>query len=293
MKALLNNGTILVAIIASAILVNSNVLAKNVFYTNNNGVQMTELEYNKMLEIFSERKVSDLSQEVFDKYKDANIISNDAVYQKESYKDNKIVKRDYISEDEFNAIPNSESSNGISPQASDDSHYETSYKRLAASLMDLGNRQFSLIGALSWKKVPATKSYDVFAYRFMHFDYSGFAGEQVYYINGNGYPISYYTSSEGYKAQSNGAGVSMNLKDGNNITGYELSVATDLTVNTINYSQAHAYISYQHAQSDLTRAQSMSYTLDVSGLGNVILFSSQSIENKYDGMTGLHLSTPI
>lgn len=292
MKRLLNNGIIIVSTIVSALFVNSTVLAKNVYYTNNNEVQMTELEYNKMLKIFSERKVSDLSQEEFDKYKEANIISTEAVYQKETYKDDKVIKQEYISEEEFNTIPNSEASSGISPQASDSDLYETSYKRLAATLLDMGGK-FNLLGTLAWKKIPAVTSYDVFAYRFMHFDYSGFTGSQVYYIGSNAYQINYSTSSEGYKAQSNGAGVSMNLKDGDNITGYELTVSTNLTVNTINYSQAHAYISYQHAQSDLTRAQSMSYTLDVSGLGNVVYFSNQSIRSKYDAMSGLHLSTPI
>ena len=52
--------------------------AKYVYYTNDVGVEMTELQYNKMLSIHSERYVSHMSQEEFDSYKDANIISSEA-----------------------------------------------------------------------------------------------------------------------------------------------------------------------------------------------------------------------
>ena len=85
----------------------------------------------------------------------------------------------------------------------------------------------------------------------------------------------------------------MNLKDGSNISGYELTVATRLTFNSYNYSQAHAYVSYQHAQTNLSRADSMAYTLDITGLGNVVKFNNPATENKYDGMSGVHLIVPI
>ncbi len=265
----------------------SNVFATEVFYTNANGVKMNELQYNKMLKVFSETKVESMSQEEFDRLKDANIVSNEAKYEKETYINKELVSREEITEEEFNNAPMSE----ITPYIGDDGMVETSYKRLGAFITDGGG--WTLTCALSWKKKPAYQSYDVFAYRFNHFKYNDFYGEQLYRVNGKSYIISYTTSSEGYKELSNGAGVSMNLKDGSDITGYELTVGTKLAFDSYNYSQAHAYVSYQHAQANLTRAESMAYTLDITGLGNVVKFTNSATERKYDGMSGVHLIVPI
>ncbi len=282
-------------IVASCLLV-TGVEAKNVYYTNDHGVEMTELEYNKMTQIYSERFIkSTLSQEDFDKVKNGNIVETETLYQKTTYANGEIIKEELISEEEYNKASDAAVTEGndVMPLDGDYRYVETTYKKLTGSLIDMGNRKFSLIGGLSWKKVPVCRSYDVFAYRFMHFDFNGFAGNQTYYVNGAYNNIDYTTSSPGYKQQGNGAGVSMNLVDGSNITGYELTVATNLTVNTYNYSQAHAYVSYQHTQSDVTREQSMGYTLNISGLGNVVLFTNSTIGSKYDGMAGVHLTTPI
>lgn len=264
-----------------------NVFASNVFFTNSNGVEMTELQYRKMLEMFSERKVDLLTQNEFNNFKDVNIISNDTKYQKETYVNKELVSIEEITEEEFNNASESE----VSTYAGDRDYIETSYKRLGAVITDGGN--WTLTCVLSWKKKPAYQSYDVFAYRFNHFKYNGFSGQQVYIVNGKNYYIDYTTSSEGYKELSNGAGVSMNLKDGSDITGYELTIGTRVAFDSYNYSQAHAYVSYQHAQANLTRAESMAYTLDITGLGNVVKFTNSATERKYDGMSGVHLIVPI
>lgn len=282
----------LLAVMVGCTFLYSNVEAKNVYFTSDNGVEMTELEYLKMLQIFSERRLESVTQEEFDLYKDANIVDSDVIYQKTVYKDGSVISEELLTEEEYNAISDAEVSDGITPYDSDNKSTETTYKRLKATLTDIGSKKYILTAGLSWKKIPATKSYDVFAFRLSNFSYSGFAGTQSYYINGvRQNSIQYNTSSEGYKGLSNGAGVSMNLVDGS-ITAYELAITADLSATTGN-SQAHAYVSYQHSQSDLTRAQSMGYTLDASGLGNVVLFSNSTIRNKYDGMSGVHLTTPI
>lgn len=275
--------------VIAIVFMTSSVYAKNVYFTNSNNVEMTELQYLKMLDIFSERKVNVLTQEEFDRYKDANIISQDVKYQETIYKNGQIFSERELTKEEYDAVD--ENKPNVSLHNSDNDHFETTYKKLSGNLLDLGG--FSLLGTLSWKKMPACRSYDVFAFRLNHFNYVGFGGSQVYFKGSTGTTISYDTTSEGYKAQSNGAGVSMNLKDDSDITGFELAITTDLYINSTDYSQAHAYISYQHAQNDLSREDSKSYTLDISGLGNVVYFSNTTIRNKYDGMSGLHLITPI
>lgn len=265
--------------------------AKSGYYTNEVGVEMTELEYNKMLKIYSDRYVSYMSQELFDSLKDCNIISNEVVYHKSLYdRDGKLIDEEYISEEEYNEAPSSNASSAINPISSESDYVETSYKKLMGVVTEIASRRYAMIGSLSWKKVPATRSYDVFAYRFNHLSYKGFAGEQAYYKSGTFNRIAYDTSSPGYKYFDNGAGVSMNLVDGSDVTGYELSVVTDLTANApSNIVQGHVYITYQHAQSNLSREDSKNYVLSAGGLGNVLLFNSSSIGKKYDAMGGLHM----
>lgn len=266
-----------------------NVNAKNVYYTNANGIEMSELEYNKLLQIFSENKVKFLTEDEFEVYKDANILASDAVYQKVVSLNGEVISAEEVSEEEYNNANVSASTPAVMP-ASDYGYYETTYKKLALSITD--GSSLLLVGSLSWKLIPYCRSYDVFAYRFNHFDYSSFSGDQLYIKGDNGYDIYYDTSSAGYQSFSNGLGVSMNLKDDSDITGFELTILARITFNSSDYSQGHVYISYQHAQADVTRAQSMGYTLNISGYGNVVLFSDSSIANKYDQMSGIHLVVP-
>lgn len=260
----------------------SGVSAKS-YYTNNNGVEMTQAEYEKMVDIFSERKTANLTQDDFDKYKNREIAESSTLYQKVYYQNGEVIGEEDITESEFNNAKEFE--NSCAPYSDTSQAIETSYKRLSAQLFT----DNSITGILSWKKVPYTKSYDVFAMRFQYFDYTSFVGAQDYYENGIVTRIKYDMSSPGFKAQSTGWGISMNLKDGDNITGYDLVVETQLSLQNTTSKIAHAYVTYQHAQSDLTREQSMSYSMSISGLGGVLYYSDTTIRNKYDDMTGLHL----
>jgi hypothetical protein len=273
-------------------LITINVNAEDVYYTNLNGVQMSEAEYNTIIKMFSEQKASILSQDEFDEYKNANIVSQDTIYQKAIYQDGELVSSKEITEEEYNNAPDETTSCDIMPLSDDSGYYETTYKKLSVSLLDTTN-YFKLLATLTWKKVPSCRSYDVFAFRVINMSYSSVSGVQTY-IKDSGYTnISYTTDSAGYKAQSNGAGFSMNLKDDSDITGFVMTLTAVLNIKETDATYAHAYTSYQHAQATVTRAQSMSYTLDISGLGNVVLFSSTTIQNHYDDMNGIQLTTPI
>lgn len=284
MKRFLKGGLLT---LVCATLLCASVDAKYVYYTNEAGVEMTELEYEKMVKIYSKRYVKHMSQENFDLYKNANIISDESVYYKTTYEDGVVVEEEEITAEEYaNAPEGAISEPGIAPLSGDYKYLETSYKKLGGTLAEFSSTQYSLIGALDWKKVPYCRSYDVFAFRLRNFSYSGFVGSQVYYVNGVYNIIRYDQSSPGYKAQSNGAGVSMNLVDGSNITGYDMTIGVDLATS----GKGEVYLSYQHTQSDVTREQSKGYTLNINGLGNVILFSNSTIASKYDGMGGVHLT---
>ena len=273
--------------IAASLFIFSGVKAE-AFYTNQNGIQMTEEQYNKMITIYQEEKTAVLTQEEFDMYKDGNIVSTEAIFQKEVIVNGEVISQENVTEEEYNEYlaekEDEETKSGGS------SSTETSYKRLSATVIDNGNHHYALAMTLVWKKVPKVRSYDVFAFRLLNFNYSGVTGCQTYFISGGYTNINYNSSSAGYKGLSNGAGLSMNLKDGSNITGYTMTMNASLTGTNLSYGHGTVYVSYQHAKVDLTRAQSMSYTLSGTGLGGVIQFSSSGLTSSYDGMSGISVN---
>jgi hypothetical protein len=269
------------------------------YYTNLNGVEMTEAEYYNIVAKLSETRASTLTQEQFDKFKQGTIVDRNTLYQEIVSDENGIITERYISKEEYEKAPDEgkalcqEENTTSGNRTSSSGYIETTYKLLNVVLTDYGNNAFDLYGSLTWKRVPACRSYDIFAFRTNYMSYSTVNGIQTYFV-GNAYTdISYNSSSAGYNYDSNGAGFSMNLKDGTSITKYEMTLYCELSINNFNYSTAHVYTTYQHAQTDLTQAQSKSYTFSAGGLGQVVYFSDTIIRNKYDDMAGVHLGTPI
>ncbi len=277
----LRNGLLL---IMAGFLFAVNQVNAEVYYTNLNGVEMNELQYHKMTQLFSDKKIEHLTQEDFDKYKNANIISSDVMYQKTTYQGDEVISEEIVSEEEYKNYSNG---NVCTPLSDSNQYIQTEYKRLSATIFDTSS--LNIIGALSWSKMPKYRSYDVFAMRFQFFDYSNAYGVQEYYIGNSGGRFDYNSAEPGYKGFATGFGISMNLKDGSNIDGYELSIGAKLSVNTTSSAYANAWVTYQHAQRDLTREQSKSYGLSIAGLGNVLYYEDVNIRNAYDAMGGLML----
>ena len=141
MRRLLSGG--LLAIVCGIMLC-TEVDAKYVYYTNEVGVEMTELQYEKMLKLYSAKYVSYMSQDEFDLYKDVNIISSEAVYYKTTYENGIAVREETITEEEYNAAPEGAVSDGIAPLGSDSKYVETSYKKLNGTLGDNGNGTYTI-----------------------------------------------------------------------------------------------------------------------------------------------------
>ena len=157
------------------------------------------------------------------------IVGTDSKFHKETYIDGELVESEEISEEEYE---NAEGTNSCTPYYS--SYVETSYKKLvgASVLFPNGVKQYSMLGTLTWKQPPKYRSYDVFAFRVKNMTYSGYSASQVYYKGSDSYRIDYDSSSPGYKALSNGIGVSMNLKDDNDITGYDMTIVSKVIPDT-------------------------------------------------------------
>ena len=71
MKGIVKGGLLLSALLS--VFLFSNVKAES-YYTNKNGVEMSETEYNTIKTLFQEDYVSVITQDEFNKYKNANII---------------------------------------------------------------------------------------------------------------------------------------------------------------------------------------------------------------------------
>lgn len=292
MKTLFRGSILIMAITLSLNFLKVN--AETVFYTNINGVEMSESEYNTIVERTSENIVQRLTQEEFDKYVNADVADSGTIYQKVITDiDGITISQQNITEEEYNSSDFENLVCGNEINSNDYGFFETSYKRFRVYLYDFGSNDYEVYSVLTWKNVPACRSFDVFAFRLKHMSYSVPTAIQTYWIGSNYTNIYYNSSSEGYKSASNGAGFSMNLKDGNNITGFEMNMSANLAINETGYSQAHVFTTYQHAQSSLTRDQSKSYTLSAGGLGDVLYYSNTTIRNKYDDMSGIELTTPI
>lgn len=168
--------------------------------------------------------------------------------------------------------------------ASDGSCIKTDYKQLSYT-MKASARVLTVTN--KWLTMPAVRSYDIIAVKF-----NGVVlgvkveGKQTW---SGGYQ-NYASDGANTKATWDGAGISMNLTD--NTTSElinTMTVSTDDT--TVDWNSLRIFITYQHAQSTVTKAQSMSYIFSNTGngvvLGNTILFEDTTIGSKYDNMTGL------
>lgn len=281
------------ALVALLVLFGGTVYAMDTF-TNSNGVLMTEEQANKIDSIFSEGYSKYISQEEFDKYINAEIVSSDVKYSKTTYRNDEFVSEEDVTREEFENNKLTTLHNESCKETEGNSNYSdtvtTNYKSLNTTvIVQSGN--YSIVNVLHWTQVPKYKSYDVFAFYLSNFSYYNVAGSQVYYNTSGSGSYNYNSSSAGYKSSSVGAGISMNLKDGSNITGYYLSLTANLTAG--NSSHGTTYVTYQHAKTDLTRAQSMSYTFSLGGLGNVLYYSNSAIMNSYDGMSGTIVYVPF
>lgn len=159
--------------------------------------------------------------------------------------------------------------------------YATEYKtlRLKYYYDDLVENEYSVVALLTWEKEPLVKKYDVFAIRWTNnVSYNSFEGKQ----NANGKSEVIYTmDDDNCKIFSNAVGITMNMYDNTDGHYMELNIGFE-------YNPGRIYVTYQHARnSNITFAQSQSYTISPTGLGGVLYFSNSTVRSYYDGMQGI------
>lgn len=260
----------------------------NAYYTNNNGVEMTQEQYEMLLEYYSEPYIAAMSEEQFLR---ETASPQTKVDEKTIYVETKSfintrgeivsTEENLITEEEYNSInPNARTSCG-------NLCWETTYKKLQVTTSSLANGGFKLITETRWKKMPKVKSYDVIGFRWENksasFTLTDYYGNQSYIADEYYTNINYPNGVTNANEASNGVGISMNLADEAD-SDYVLSLVAFGVIQPL--GQVSFYHTYQHAQSNISLTNSQKYSFGATGLGGVLKFSG-SIGNTYDKMQGI------
>ena len=252
--------------------------------TNNNGVVISEQEYNDFLKIYSSDYIMNMSEAKYNKLKTLNFndITTSTKYIETTYNQNlQLTTEREVTEQEYNNF------NPVMPLLDDEAaSYETTMKKLVMSIVGGTTWNYATVVA-TWKAIPSTRSYDLIGFYGYGFEFGNGTqgGEQVYILNGAYNEISYAWNGTNIQRHTNGFGISMNIVN-SDITYLQLIADVDVKATV---THPTLYASYQHAQRELSLEDSQSYTLGGSGLGSVFIFP-YSISQKYDAMSGVSVS---
>lgn len=262
---------------------------KETYFKTESGYGITEEQYNNLIKVFSRDTIYTMDKSVVDLYKDNKNLTKS---EKEIY-----VRTDEYFDENGNVISSVDKEvskevaesfvqnqkGGIQTLASS---HQTNMKKITIGLVaQLSVKTITITN--TWLSIPSVKSYDVIGYR----NGTG-AAVSINSVSGyqkwDGNVISYNSGSENYKSAGNGCGISMNIVD-----NVSRSLENSMTVTVINNAYTYtAYGTYQHAQSNVTLAQSKNYTVNANGLGGVLDFAA-SVRGYYDGMQGVNITKSV
>ncbi len=248
-------------------------------FVSNVKAETTEEDYNKLRSIFSDARISIMSDEEKAIYTD-----NEVTVDKKLYKGTLTVNNTYIYEEIDPSLADDIVAN--SQISTYDAFYQTTYKQISLIDVALSNNGHQLTVYTQWLITPVTQSYDVTAMRVedAYIVEGTQDGTQVYVKNGVVGYVNYSPNGTNIRKEDDGFGISMNLV--NNATNYE----TDISANVVATSQyAKAYGTYQHAVTDVSLDESQSYTISHNGFGDVVNFAT-GVQNLYDRMNGVSIS---
>lgn len=249
---------------------------------NNQGVKITQTDYNNILKTHPEGYLMSMSQEQYDYLRqfDYSNIKSDTKYIESTYNKNLGTTYErYLTKEEYNNIKEDEVN---STRASNS--IETTYKELTINVSTTTSVH-NVTLTCNWKIAPACRSFDVIGVRFVNYNIAGGSqsGMQTYKVNGNYKYVSYSPTGTNIKVDTTGYGISMNLV---NDKISELYLTTDVSGMPTSSTSYAVYGAYQHAKENVSLATSKGYTIGPAGLGGVFVYP-YSIVTKYDGMSGV------
>lgn len=259
------------------------IIMLGIFLTNSvKGATLTDSEYARLKLVFSDLRIAIMSDEDASRYLSYDLENSKKVnkYYRVTKTTNGTTTTEVSEEEATNATKNTATTRAT--------YYETTYKNIQISTIpsNVTNTYFIDLTTL-WLKSPYIKSYDVIAIRTDDATVieGTQEGRQTYiYTNGSTGIVNYSNGGTNMVKASNGFGISMNLVDA--AKTYECTIEATVTATT---EWATVYGSYQHAATNVTLAQSKSYTISHNGYGKVINFAT-AVQNDYDGMQGVSIA---
>lgn len=244
---------------------------------------ISDEDYARLREIFSEYRLSIMSDEELERLANGELNVQEKLYQwTESINGTMTyVEVDpdlYVEINPENSVSNYSTSIGTT-------YYESNYKRIQIIDNYISNNLHYIMVYTQWLVTPATKSFDVTAMRFEDATIveGSQDGTQTYWANGEYDFITYSPNGTNIRKQSNGFGISMNLV--NNASYFETDISADIKASN---SNATVYGTYQHAVTNVTLEQSHSYNISHNGFGSVLNFAT-GVQNYYDRMQGVYV----
>ena len=240
-------------------------------------------DYARLREIFSEYRLSIMSDEELERLANGELKVQEKLYQwTESINGTMTyVEVDpdlYVEINPENSASNYSTSIGTT-------YYESNYKRIQIIDNYISNNLHYIMVYTQWLVTPATKSFDVTAMRFEDATIveGSQDGTQTYWANGEYDFITYSPNGTNIRKQSNGFGISMNLV--NDASYFETDISADIKASN---SNATVYGTYQHAVTNVTLEQSHSYNISHNGFGGVLNFAT-GVRGYYDRMQGVYV----
>lgn len=252
-------------------------------YINQNGVVISESDYNNFKLIFTDARIASMDENEYNRYKsmnlDYNTLQSTTRYIKTTI-DNVTgdVTNSYITQEEYESA--------VKPPQTRSTMIETAYKYIQLNLVRVGDEHAFFTFAAIWKIMPATRSFDVIGVRFSNMQVVNGTqqGKQIYKLVGSTSHdfVQYNFNGTNINNFDNGFGISMNLVN-SDIESLESTIDSSMRINAF---PAGLFTSYQHVVRNITLAQSKNYTIG-AGLGSVFLFNDD-IDAYYDGMAGVY-----
>jgi len=280
MKKILYTSFALLFIVCMTINVSA---AGSTYYTNYNNIEMTEQEYNNLVQLgFTENEIYLMDLETFNDNKDieATLISENVKYYKTT-----TVTRNGVSTSTSEEITKDEytraSKEPIQSRASYDGIITTNYKTFRTNISYLNQYEYRYKSTMNWTTIPSTRSYDIIAIGF----------QQAYVqLNSTIYFQQQYTTSSGSSSTSitcvplefsTGASAVFKLPSGtlsalSSYIYYDVTKAND----NITVTEMEAGGDYSHATSSISQTNAKKHSVN-HGTGIVL---DSSIEDYYDGI---------
>lgn len=254
MKKKVKSALVFLVAVIMCCCVSVNAEENEVYFVSDYGVQLTKKEYDLFVKMYNEESVKRLSQE---KYKLLSSLN--------------------VNEHEIETVVYEDKFYDIAPQLvlPCSTFVETASKKLVLSKDCNSAGICYMVVTVSWKKSPATRSYDVIGARYE--GYTVLNSEHLYTL------LQYDTKDmycANYKIRDEGHGCTFKVDDTANLMDITQAFSV---VNT-----GTVYASYQHAQKNISKENSQKYYFSIAGLGNVFSFYDEAF-NVYDAMNGVWL----